>query len=67
MYEEEIYTNVYTSYIHAYVYCESHKKPNLEYMSRKRVLIVEDNILFPLLTLLSLFMLISSVRKKKDI
>lgn len=39
--------------------------PNLEYMSRKRVLVVEDNILFSLLTLPSLLMLISFVRKKK--
>lgn len=34
-------------------------------MSRKSVLVVEDNILFPLLTLPFLFMLISFVRKKK--
>lgn len=67
MYEEEIYTNVYTSYIHAQVYCESYKIYQTSNIcpERERVLVVEDNILFPLLILPSLFMLISSVRKKK--
>jgi len=65
MYEEEIYKCIYIVYTCLRILRKPQEtKPRIYVLKES---LVEDNILFPLLTLLSLFMLISSVRKKKDI